>query len=177
MSRFSFDERSVVEAQALVEIDSQLKPDGPAYVNILDWDWKLKPYLGPFWCFLQTHPQRYECIGNQNKYRVRKTREYTAQAGDDPAMGSEQNDARPPPRAIGSRKHIECRYWKQGHCLHGDACHFAHGETTQWSASYAPRRADRTNPYSMSQGNARRRSFPAPSLANREIVDDFTMAD
>ena len=127
LCRFT-DDRSVVEAQAIKEIDEQLQADKERYVFIQAWNSRFKPWLGPQFCFLLTQPQRYVVNGIASKYNVKKTSAYAAATGDSPGRNSAESDAAwpTPDRIKKLRKNISCRFWEQGNCIHGEGCRYSH---------------------------------------------------
>ena len=76
-------DRPVVEAQAIVEIDSQLMGVNESCVYIPTWKTQFMPWLGAQFVFLLTHPQRYVVSGQVGHYTVRKTAAYAAACNDD----------------------------------------------------------------------------------------------
>ena len=76
-------DRPVVEAQAIVEIDSQLMGVNESCVYIPTWKTQFMPWLGAQFVFLLTHPQRYVVSGQVGHYTVRKTVAYAAACNDD----------------------------------------------------------------------------------------------
>ena len=118
---FAYD-RPVVEAQAIVEIDNQLQGEKETYVLIRTWNSQFKPWLGPQFFFLLTHPQRYVVNGHAGKFKVRKTAAYAAACNDDIEI------VRPPAHIQIMRKQMICLYWQQGRCTRGDACRYFHNK-------------------------------------------------
>ena len=122
-------DRPVVEAQAIVEIDSQLMGVNESCVYIPTWKTQFMPWLGAQFVFLLTHPQRYVVSGQVGHYTVRKTVAYAAACNDDITIV-------PPPSHISDvRKQMKCRYWQKGICTKGDACQFGHGKSSSMRLS------------------------------------------
>ena len=117
-------DRPVVEAQAIVEIDSQLMGVNESCVYIPTWKTQFRPWLGPQFVFLLTHPQRYVVSGHAGKYKVRKTAAYAAACDDDLEISS------PPDHIQNLRKQMSCRYWQQGRCTRGDACRYFYNKSS-----------------------------------------------